>query len=207
MIVVNQPSSLRPGRAIMPRTPPRRRFSKRLCRPFGRDRPRRRGRPADRGMVCRRGPHRAEEQDHKALGAAGHPALSTARSAHLFGLHLRRHLSRTRQGRGLVLPRCNSAAMTLHLAEIAKTVMPGAHAVLILDQAGWHLSDQLVVPANITLLPLPPRCPELNPVENLWQYLRENWLFNRVFRSQGDILDHCCHAWNRLIAQPCTIMS
>jgi hypothetical protein len=88
-----------------------------------------------------------------------------------------------RQGKGaaLVLPRCNSAAMTLHLAEIAKTVTPGAHAVLMLDQAGWHLSDKLVVPANITLLPLPPKCPELNPVENVWQYLRENWLSNRIF--------------------------
>jgi putative transposase len=113
------------------------------------------------------------------------------------------------QGKGaaLVLARCNSAAMTLHLAEIARTVTPGAHAVLMLDQAGWHLSDKLVVPANITLLPLPPKCPELNPVENVWQYLRENWLSNRIFRSQGDILDHCSHAWNRLTAQPWTIMS
>ena len=83
----------RPGHAIMPRTPPRRRFSKSLCRPLGRDRPRRCGRPADRGVVCRRGPHRAEEQDHTALGAAGHPACSAARSAHRFGLHLRRDLS------------------------------------------------------------------------------------------------------------------
>jgi transposase len=114
-----------------------------------------------------------------------------------------------KQGKGaaLVLPRCNSAAMTLHLAEIAKTVAPGAPAVLMLDQAGWHRSHKLVVPANITLLPLPPKCPELNPVENIWQYMRDNWLSNRVFRSQSDILDHCCYAWNRLIAQPWTIMS
>lgn len=77
----------------------------------------------------------------------------------------------------------------------------------MLDQAGWHLSDKLVIPANITLLPLPPKCPELNPVENVWQYLRENWLSNRIFRSHRDILDHCCHAWNRLTAQPWTIMS
>ena len=48
--------------------------------------------------------------------------------------------------------------------------------VLLLDQAGWHLSDKLVVPSNITLLPLPPKCPELNPLENLWQFLRDNWL-------------------------------
>ena len=59
--------------------------------------------------------------------------------------------------------------MNLHLAEIAKAVAPKAHAVLLVDQAGWHLSTRLVVPANITFIPLPPKCPELNPVENVWQ--------------------------------------
>ena len=70
---------------------------------------------------------------------------------------------------GLILPRCNTAAMALHLTEISRTVTPGAHAVLLLDQAGWHLSDKLDIPANITLMPLPPKSPELNPVENIWQ--------------------------------------
>jgi transposase len=97
--------------------------------------------------------------------------------------------------------------MTLHLAEIAQVVAPGAHAVVLLDQAGWHLSRRLVVPANITLMPLPAKAPELNPVENVWQFLRENWLSNRVFRSYEDILDHCCAAWNRLTDQPWRIMS
>jgi transposase len=94
-----------------------------------------------------------------------------------------------------------------HLAQIANTVAPGAHAVLLLDQAGWHLSCQLTVPDNITLLPLPPKCPELNPVENLWQFLRDSRLSNRVFQSYEAILDHCCEAWNRLVAQPWIIMS
>src|SRR3989440_603114 len=98
---------------------------------------------------------------------------------------------------GLVLPRCNTAAMALHLAEISRTVTPGAHAVLLLDQAGWHLSAKLDVPNNITLMPLPPKSPELNPVENIWQFIRDNWLSNRVFRSYDDIVDHCCFAWNR----------
>src|SRR6266498_725671 len=65
------------------------------------------------------------------------------------------------KGAALVLPRCNIAAMNLHLAEIAMAVAPGAHAVLLLDQAGWHLSDKLIVPPNITLVPLPPKSPEL----------------------------------------------
>jgi transposase len=97
--------------------------------------------------------------------------------------------------------------MTLHLAEISKAVKTGAHGVVILDQAGWHGAKHLVIPENITLLPLPPRSPELNPVENIWQFLRDNWLSNRVFTSYNDILDHCCHAWNNLIDQPWKIMS
>ena len=97
--------------------------------------------------------------------------------------------------------------MTLHLAEIAQAVAPGAHAVVLLDQAGWHQSKRLLIPANITLVPLPAKAPELNPVENVWQFLRENWLSNRVFRSYEDILDHCCAAWNKLIDQPWRIMS
>jgi hypothetical protein len=114
-----------------------------------------------------------------------------------------------RQGKGaaLILPTCNTEAMNLHLAEIAKTVAPGSHAVLLVDQAGWHLSARLVVPINITIIPLPPKCPELNPVENLWQYMRENWLLNRVFKSYDDIVDHCCYAWNTLLDRPWKIMS
>ena len=97
--------------------------------------------------------------------------------------------------------------MTLHLAEIATEIAPGKHAVLLLDQAGWHMSRNLVVPATITLMPLPPKCPELNPVENVWQFLRDNWLSNRVFGSYDNLVDHCCEAWNRLVDQPWKIMS
>jgi hypothetical protein len=111
------------------------------------------------------------------------------------------------KGAALVLPRCNTEGMTLHLAEIATMVAPGAHAVVLLDQAGWHGSDARVVPPNITLMPLPSKCPELNPVENIWQFVRENWLSNRIFKSYDDILDHCCFAWNRLVDQPWRIMS
>jgi transposase len=97
--------------------------------------------------------------------------------------------------------------MNLHLAEISGMVSPGKHAVLLLDQAGWHLSGEVSVPTNITLLPLPPKCPELNVMENIWQFMRDNWLSNRVFRNHDDIVDHCCHVWNRLISQPWRIMS
>lgn len=98
-------------------------------------------------------------------------------------------------------------AMQLHLDEIALAIEPGAHALVMLDQAGWHMTDKLDIPDNISLLPLPPKAPELNPVENVWQFMRQNWLSNRVFRSCDDILDHCCDAWNKLVDQPWCIMS
>jgi len=113
------------------------------------------------------------------------------------------------QGKGaaLVLPHCNTEAMSLQLAEIATMVSPGRHAVLLLDQAGWHLSAALTVPSNITLLPLPPKCPELNVMENVWQFMRDNWLSNRVFDTYDEIVAHCCEAWNKLIDQPWRIIS
>jgi transposase len=111
------------------------------------------------------------------------------------------------KGAGLVMPWCDTQAMQAHLLEISAAVAPGAHAVLLLDRAGWHLSGKLAVPENITLLPLPPRSPELNPVENVWQFLRDNWLSNRVFRSYDDIVAHCCDAWNELMDQPWRIRS
>lgn len=87
--------------------------------------------------------------------------------------------------------------------------------MLLLDQAGWRGSRALVVPTDITLLPLPSKCPALNallgevagPDENIWQFMRDNWLSNRIFRSHADIIDHCCFAWNKVIDQPWLIIS
>src|SRR3954449_11775309 len=101
----------------------------------------------------------------------------------------------------------DTQAMSLHLAEVAQAVAPGAHGVMLMDRAGWHRATDLVVPDNLTLVLLPARAPELNPVENIWQFLRDNWLSSRVFGSYADIVDHCCSAWNRLIDQPWIIMS
>jgi transposase len=111
------------------------------------------------------------------------------------------------KGCGLILPWCNTEAMTLHLAAISDKVAPGRHAALLVDQAGWHMSEHLVVPSNITIVPLPAKCPELNPQENVWEFMRDNWLSNRVFTGYENIVDHCCHAWNKLIDQPWRIMS
>ena len=97
--------------------------------------------------------------------------------------------------------------MNLHLAAISADVAPGRHAALLLDQAGWHLTAKLVVPCNITIMPLPAKCPELSPQENVWQFMRDNWLPNRVFLNSDDLVDHCCDAWNKLEAQTWHIMS
>jgi len=98
--------------------------------------------------------------------------------------------------------------MNLHLAEISAVVTSGAHAVLILDGAGWHQNgDKLRVPGNITLLHLPPYSPELNPVETVWEYLRANKLSNSVFDTYDIIVDRCCAAWNWLTETPDRIRS
>ena len=111
-------------------------------------------------------------------------------------------------GAALVLPMADSEAMNLHLAEISRNVTPGSHAVVLLDGAGWHQTGgRLAVPDNISLLKLPAYSPELNPVENVWQYLRQNRLANTVFDSYDAIVDACCDAWNTLAAQPGTIRS
>jgi transposase len=124
-------------------------------------------------------------------------------SAYIFGAIC----PRDGKGAALVMPRCDTQAMNLHLAEIATQIAPGAHAALLVDQAGWHLSGSLIVPSNITLIALPAKCPELNPQENIWQFMRDNWLSNRIFKSYDDIVDHCCDAWNKLVDQPWKIMS
>lgn len=87
--------------------------------------------------------------------------------------------------------------MSHHLAEISTQVAPGAHAVLICDGAGWHQKgDRLTQPKNISLLPLPPYSPELNPMENVWSFLRQNMLCARVWDGYDDILKACKAAWN-----------
>ncbi len=114
----------------------------------------------------------------------------------------------TGKAAGLVMPCINAEAMSLHLAEIAHHIAPGAHAVVVLDGAGWHQTGgRLEVPGNITLMPLPPYSPELNPVENVWEYLRQNFLSLTVWDSIDAIVETCCAAWNKLVQTPATIAS
>jgi DDE superfamily endonuclease len=128
-------------------------------------------------------------------------------SAHLFGavcpergegvaLVLPESLPRTRSG-------VSTAAMDLFLAELARAVPAGTHAALVLDGAGWHVSEDLTVPANLTLIHPPPYSPELNPVERVWEYLRDRWLSHRVLAGGYEaVVDAACAAWNALLAEP-----
>jgi hypothetical protein len=112
-------------------------------------------------------------------------------------------------GCALILPRCDTAAMALFLAELGGHVAPGAHAVLVLDGAGWHGARDLRWPGNISPLPLPlpAYSPELNPQERVWEFLRQHYLALRRFRDHTALLDACQHAWRRLIGEPGRIRS
>jgi len=106
-------------------------------------------------------------------------------------------------GAALALPQVNAEALNRLLAEISAQVAPGAHAVLVLDGAGWHQpGGKLRLPDTISLWKLPPYSPELNPVENIWHFLRHNDFANRVSDTDTAIVDARCSAWNTLIAQP-----
>jgi hypothetical protein len=131
------------------------------------------------------------------------PADQRYESAYLFGA-----ICPARgKGAALALPFADTQAMQLHIDEIARHVAKDAHAVLLMDRAGWHTTAHLRWPKNITPILLPSRAPELNPVENIWQFLRANYLSNRVFETYDNIIDAACDAWNRLLAKPKTITS
>ena len=110
------------------------------------------------------------------------------------------------KGAALMLPFANTAAMQMHLDEISCNVAAKAHGVVLMDRAGWHSTDQLKVPLlkNLTIILLPSRSPELNPVENIWQYLRQNWLSNRVFEHDGEPYIRHTTPSSRPVAKPGT---
>lgn len=153
-------------------------------------------------VIRGRGPEWPEEKNHKALGQARNQALGAARSADRLDLHLQRHLLQPRQGRG---PRLSLLQHRSHepasrrdrLRRSTRRARCAAHG-----QAGWHTTGKLNLPSTITIVPLPPKCPEFNPVENIRDFIRDNWLSNRIFTFYDDIVDHCCEAWNKLIDQP-----
>ncbi len=107
----------------------------------------------------------------------------------------------------LVLPRVCTQAMDRFLADIAASIPVDTHAVMVLDGAGWHDPRAVTLPPNLTLVPLPPYSPELNPMENVWDYLRQNKICAQVWDTYDDIVEACRQAWNFLIDDPERIRS
>jgi putative transposase len=110
-------------------------------------------------------------------------------------------------GVALVLPMVSAAALQARLDELGQAVAPDAHALVLMDRAGWHIAKDLTIPANLTPLFLPAYSPELNAIERLWLYLRERFLAHRLWPTYDDILDACCAAWNALLAEAGRIRS
>ena len=104
-------------------------------------------------------------------------------------------------GVALILPHADTWAMQQHIDATAKHVAPGSHGVMLLDNAGWHRTKKLKWPENLSPLFIPPGCPELNAHENIWQYLRQTYLSNRVFKTYKDIVDAASDAWTKLLAE------
>ena len=97
--------------------------------------------------------------------------------------------------------------MNLYLAEIATQIALGAHAAILVDQAGLRLSGGPRPSVQHHAYPLLAKCPDFDRQENTSQFMGENWALNRVFKSYEQIVDLCCNAWNRLMDQPRRIMS
>ena len=104
------------------------------------------------------------------------------------------------QSIAMITPTVNTHLMNQFLRGLSGTLASDEHAVLVLDNAGWHLAKALQVPANITLLPLPPYSPELNSAERLWLWLRSHQLSNRVYADYDELLRETDRAWLTLDA-------
>jgi len=111
-------------------------------------------------------------------------------------------------GAAIIAPAANTECINLHLEEISAQISPGHVAALIWDGAGWHQTGgELKVPDNIVLISLPPYSPELNPMENVWDYLRANKLSSGVWDDYDAILKACSDSWNWFVDDPQRIRS
>ncbi|KZN46077.1 IS630 family transposase, partial [Pseudoalteromonas luteoviolacea] len=108
----------------------------------------------------------------------------------------------TGQTEALVSPFVNKEAMTQHMRQISQATPIGRHAVVIIDGAGWHTHDTASEFSNLTLIKLPPYSPELNPIEQVWSWIRQHCLSNRIFSGYVEIVDEVSKAWNQFISIP-----
>lgn len=100
------------------------------------------------------------------------------------------------------MPYANTHAMLIHLEHIAAKIPKGRHGVIVLDKAAWHTTKKLQKFANLSILPLPTASPELNPTEQVWEGMRDEYLANRCYESYEEIVDVCCESWNAFTEEP-----
>ena len=96
----------------------------------------------------------------------------------------------------IVSPYCNSDAMHHHLKQISRATKPGRFAVVVMDRAAWHTTDNIYDLPNVAALFLPSASPELNPMEQVWKWIKDHFLSNRIFDDYEDIEESSCDAWN-----------
>jgi transposase len=108
----------------------------------------------------------------------------------------------TGEATGLIAPEINTQMMNAFLEQFGKELPADVHAVMVLDRAGWHMARTLAVPANMTLIHLPPKSPELNPAENLWHYLRSHYWSNRLYKTWDDLKEAATDGWRRVCLVP-----
>ena len=108
---------------------------------------------------------------------------------------------------GLISPLVNTEVMNLFLEQFSRELPADVHAAMILDRAGWHTSENLKVPPNVTLIHLPPKSPELNPSENLWHYLRSHHWSNRLYGTWEQLKIAAVDAWRRVCLVPELVQS
>jgi hypothetical protein len=109
---------------------------------------------------------------------------------------------RTGRAEGLIAERLDAEVIQLFLGQLAASIPAGTHVALVWDGAGWHTARRVKAPANITLVPLPPYAPELNPVERLWLYLRERHWSNRVYRDADALEEAAVAGWRAVCLNP-----
>ena len=100
------------------------------------------------------------------------------------------------------MPAANAQTLQVQLDELSRNLHADCHMLLILDGAGWHKSQALRIPDNLTLLHLPPYAPELNPVELVWHEMRQRYLSNRVYADLQELDLALEDAWRRLSDDP-----
>lgn len=100
------------------------------------------------------------------------------------------------------MPAANAQTLQVQLDDLSRNLHADCHMLLILDGAGWHKSQALRIPDNLTLLHLPPYAPELNPVELVWHEMRQRYLSNRVYADLQELDLALEDAWRRLSDDP-----